>query len=333
MKKVVIVGASFAGLRAYAYLKKNANIDITLIDRHPVATYIPSLYLALNHSRYLSTIQIFLKDHYEDFVRANVISVDSKAVNTSQGSFPFDYIIDASGSYTNFFENDAVKEATYPAKTPNDIIAINKNMRKANHIVVVGGGLTGVEYASMLVGKKHVSIVTATSRLLPALPAKASRLAEKYFHQHKATVYLNARVISANEHAVQLSDGRFIKADMVLWCAGVKRQSCIVSDEIANLPNVFLAGDVRKSKQIPTAHNAMICGEAIAKSIVAKINGENIPIHLHNWETLAVALGPTYGLFIIRGKTVIASPLVGMAKWFIERRIIFEWKKKLLLPI
>ena len=336
MTTVVIIGASFAGLRAYTYLKKKADVKLILIDKEPVATYIPSLHLALGNTRYLNEIQLNTKKHYPEFICDTVTQVGTHTVVTKSGtSYGFDYLIDATGAPTNFFGNESFQKHALPAKTASQVALVNKKLRDAKKITIVGGGLSGVEYAGILATRyrKVINLVTATPRLVPGLPEKASRLTEQFFKRKKVNVFLNARATQATDESITFADGRTLQTDLILWCAGIKQESRIISSELAAQPHIFLAGDVRKSTQIPTAHNAMLCGEAVAKCIVGKLKGENIPLNLHNWETLALALGSSYGVLIIKNKFVMRNFLTGIMKWGIERRVMIEWKRKLLLPI
>ncbi len=338
MTQVAIVGASFAGLRAYAHLKKKGpkDLNILLIDREPVATYIPSLHLALGNEKYIHNIQLPTKEYYPEFICAEVTAVGKNALRLKDGTVhKFDYLIDATGAPTNFFGNESFQKNTYPAKTAAHISALNRKLRNVKKITIVGGGLTGVEYAGILATRtnKTISLVTASDRLVPGLPQRAAHLTERFLKRKNVQIYKNARATHADEQSLTLGNGRIIGSDIIIWCAGIAQRSRLVSEALAAQPNVFLAGDVRKSNQVPTAHNAMLCGEAVAKCIVGKLEGKQVPLDLHNWETLALALGSSYGVLIIKNKYVFRNMFTGIMKWLIEWRVMKEWKNKKLYPI
>ncbi len=335
MKKVVIIGASFAGLRAYTYLKKHADVDLTLIDKAPVVTYIPSLHLVLNRPDYLSKIQIPLADFYEDFVQDEVSSVTASRVVGASRKYSYDFLIVASGAPTNFFGNESFQKYAFSAKSALELDAINKKLPDAKNVVIVGGGLSGVEYAGVLASEtdKNITLISATDRLLPGLNQKASSLTKKYLEKQGVNVLLSAFADKATKKSVVLKDGTKIPSDLTMWCAGISQHCSFISEKISSSPQVFFAGDVIRTNQVPTAHNAMLAGDAIAKTIISHLNGSPKVFPLKNWTTLAVALGRNYGLLCFGSKLTVPFPFTGLAKTIIEKRIMYEWKKKKLLYI
>ncbi len=178
MKKVLILGAGFGGIRAALDLEKNKDIEVTIIDRNSFHLFTPSLYEAAtafnikkdDHGYYLKgSVSIPLKDIFNGkrikFVQAEVLDIDlnnNKVITAGNSLVYFDYLILALGAQTDFFGIPGAQDYAYNLKNIDDAISINnkidtlfeefkeKKREHVAHFVVVGGGFTGVEVAAEL---------------------------------------------------------------------------------------------------------------------------------------------------------------------------------------
>lgn len=107
------------------------------------------------------------------------------------------------------------------------------------HVAIVGAGATGVELAAELHNAtrelvsfsldnidpdKHIRLhlIEASPRILPALPERVARAAQKMLDSLHVEIHVNARVAEVLPRQVRLADGHCIDAEMVVWAAGVK---------------------------------------------------------------------------------------------------------------
>ncbi|EDJ89807.1 glycerol-3-phosphate acyltransferase [Haemophilus influenzae 22.1-21] len=106
------------------------------------------------------------------------------------------------------------------------------------NIAIVGGGATGVELTAELYhaaedlssygyGKidsscLQVTLVEAGTRLLPALPENLSAAVLDELKEMGANVQLNTMITEAQPNTLITKDGREIKADLIVWAAGVR---------------------------------------------------------------------------------------------------------------
>jgi NADH dehydrogenase len=336
MVTIGIIGASFAGLRAYNRLHKELpDAKLLLFDKTSSFTYIPSLHLALANPTYLPKIQFDIADYYSGFINEEVKRVQANSVITSQGTYSCDYIVLASGAHTNFFGNKKIQSYAHTAKSAKDIIELWPKIDKAEHITIIGGGLSGIEYATVLAkkyAKKKFCLISGSKQLLPSLPEYNGNKAKTYLERKGVHLELGRYAVDATAQSVSLDNNNKIKTDLIIMCAGIEQKTDICTikdiDYMRSLPsakNVFVAGDVCHTDLIPTAHNAMLEGDFVAKCIVAEINGKNKPEPPKNWELLAVALGPRGGT-LSNDKHSLSFFATGLAKWFIEQRIMYEFK-------
>lgn len=333
--RIVIIGASFAGLRALSKLRRKLpRASITLIDKEKYFTYIPSLHLCLNDRKYYKKVRFPLARYYKKYFKnEKVLKVDKKEVHTEYNSYPFDYCIVACGATPNFFNNKSLEEYTYPARTLNDVQRINERLPAVKQIMVVGGGVTAVEYASILATTtdKKIFMITASSRLVPTLSKSAYIHAEEFLIKNGVRIQYNKKVTDATKYSIKLQDGTQLDSDLTLWCAGINHEPNFKTEKVQN--KIFFAGDVINSNLWPTAHNAMLEGDIVARQIFTHTRGRKKHFHSGNWTTLAVALGRKAGFIAVGKKKIIKLKNVNWMKKFIERRIMFEFKRKVRLPI
>jgi NADH dehydrogenase len=182
--------------------------------------------------------------------------------------------------------------------------------------VIVGGGFAGVETAGELndfvrdsvndyyhnIDTRDIKfvIIQSGNRLLPEMSEKLGQFALENLRKSGVEVILNSRVIGATEHGVKLNDGSIIPTKTIIWSGGVAPASLvsnllcthdsksgrIIVDKYLEVPNykgVFSIGDCAfivdpstGNPYPPTAQHAIREGTAVAKNIIAEIEGNPI---------------------------------------------------------
>jgi NADH dehydrogenase len=178
--------------------------------------------------------------------------------------------------------------------------------------VVIGGGATGVEVASELHSLVHdllvpdypninphrvkIVLVDANKEILKELDPALRRVARKKLADLHVEVLNNVRAQEVTAEKVVLNDGREIAAQNVIWTAGA-RASVKLDDlpfshderrglevdrfmRVVGYENVWGIGDSaatvdqRGEPVPPNAQAAVQEGEAVAKNVLAVIDGE-----------------------------------------------------------
>ncbi|MFA9492878.1 FAD-dependent oxidoreductase [Streptococcus sp. E17BB] len=225
MKRIVIVGAGYAGVSAARHLaktfKKNQDISITLIDKNPFMTYMTELHEvaagrvepdAVKHDLQ----RIFKKYSKVDLVTDKVTKVDydKKAVLAEHGTFSYDYLLLAMGGEANDFGTPGVKEngftlwsieaaealhaqiidACYRASREHD----ESKRRALLTFTVIGGGFTGIEmigelidWVPILAKQFRLDEKEFSLKLVEATPNILAMVTE--VEREKATKYLTKR--------------------------------------------------------------------------------------------------------------------------------------------
>ncbi len=175
-KRVVIVGAGFAGLNCVKSLGRRKNFEITVIDRRNHHLFQPLLYQVATAGLSPANIAVPIRgllSHLPNVrvVQANVddIRLDADgggSVHASGHVFPFDYLVLAAGAEHAYFGHEAWEENAPGLKTLEQATEIRRRVlsafeqaelsddsaerRSALTFVVVGGGPTGVELAGAI---------------------------------------------------------------------------------------------------------------------------------------------------------------------------------------
>ena len=163
----------------------------------------------------------------------------------------YDTLVMALGSTSNDFNTPGVKEHCIFLDNPHQARRFHQEMLNlflkytsnmgANgkvNIAIVGGGATGVELSAELhnaVKQLHsygykgltnealnVTLVEAGERILPALPPRISGAAHNELTKLGVRVLTQTMVTSADEGGLHTKDGEYIKADLMVWAAGIK---------------------------------------------------------------------------------------------------------------
>jgi NADH dehydrogenase len=259
MKRVVVVGMGFGGVRA-AELLAGQGMEVVLVDRNNYHLFQPLLYqvatAGLEQESIAYPIRAMVRRWPRTrFVHAEVTGVDylKKTVQTTAGDLTYDYLIVGAGSVTNYFGNESVSANAFDLKKLIDAEQLRNHILSAFEkavatddaelrselmtFVIVGGGPTGVEFAGALTELVHfvlskdypelkardtrVILVEAADRLLLAFSAKLSGYATEKLKNMGVEVMFNRKVTSATSDSVELDGTEIIRTRTLFWSAGV----------------------------------------------------------------------------------------------------------------
>lgn len=258
---IVIVGGGFAGMNLAKQLSKDKSLNITLIDKNNYHFFPPLIYQVATAFIETSIItypfrKMFSRAHNFRFHYGGLESVDTqqKIVSTASGKVPYDYLILAMGTETNYFGMENVEKYAVPMKTIDDAINLRNHIlrngeraaqehndeerAKFSTIVISGGGPTGVELAGMLAymnkkilakeypefsqdGKMRIVLVDMAPTLLGPMSKKSQQEAFEVLQEMGVEVKLNTGVKDYIDGKVLFADGTSIETDTLIWSSGV----------------------------------------------------------------------------------------------------------------
>lgn len=256
-KKIIVIGCGFGGLQFIKHLKKDI-FDILLIDKVNHHQFQPLFYQVAASQIEPATISFPLRKIFQNRkdVRIRLTNVEAlnekkKVIETSIGEFSYDYLVIATGSKTNYFNNDQIEEnalslkSTFKAMTIRNKTLMNfekilyeKNRAGLYNIVIVGAGPTGVElagafaemkkevipkdYPNIIPSKINVYLLEGSNHTLSAMSPYAQKYSEKYLLKMGVIVKTGIFVKQYDGRIVTLSNGETIYSENVIWSAGVK---------------------------------------------------------------------------------------------------------------
>lgn len=293
MKKVIILGGGYGGLRvAKSLLEKESaqNIEVVLIDRTPYHSLKTEFYALSAGTASDKDVRIdFPKYSNFSVISDEILHVDmeGKKIKTrnQQEAIAYDYLVFALGAEDNYHGIDGAKEFT------NSIQTINKarktyervnNLDSGGKVIIVGGGLSGVEMASELRESRpdlHITLLDRGESILRPFDEKIRLHATKWFEERNVEIVTHSNVDYVEAGAV-CNNGVCILSDVTIWTAGVQpnklartlqvekdKQGRIVIDEfhrIPEQPEIFVVGDCASLPHSPSAQLAQQQGEQVA---------------------------------------------------------------------
>ena len=131
-KKIVIIGAGFAGLAALRRLQKllGKELELVLVDNRITSDFLPLLPDCIGRGIDPQFLQYKVEDLCKRlncvFINeaVNAIDLEKKQVMTATKNIAYDYLLIASGSETNFYGNDNIRQNAYKIDDAADIKVI-----------------------------------------------------------------------------------------------------------------------------------------------------------------------------------------------------------------
>ena len=124
-KKIVILGAGFAGVRVMSQLYRSlaTPAEITLINDHNYFLFTPLLHEVATGGLFPENVVMPLRPLAKccgaKFIQAGVKSVNlqKRLINTVQGDVVYDYLVLALGGATNFYNIVGAEKYSFGLKT------------------------------------------------------------------------------------------------------------------------------------------------------------------------------------------------------------------------
>lgn len=260
--RIVVLGGGFGGVYTAMHLERRLGpaAEITLVSRENFFLFTPMLHEVaasdIDITHLVSPLRALLR-RTTVFV-GEVVGIDcqSRSVTVTHGTnahehrLPFDHLVVALGSITNFYGLPGLERHALTMKTLGDAIHLRNEvigaMEEADGectaggdepltFVVVGGGFAGVEtvaglndfvrdglrfYRRLSPSRVRMVLIHAGSAILPELGEKLGRYAEQELAKSGVEIITNAKVAECSGGAVRLTDGRSIASRLVVWTAG-----------------------------------------------------------------------------------------------------------------
>ncbi len=344
MQRVVVIGGGFAGVAVSRTLR--ARFDVTLVDTKDYFEFTPGILRSLVDPSHLRRIQVCHSRAVRG-VRVAVgkaTGVAERSVTLSDGSsLAYDYLVLATGSrYSPPIKDPSVVMASRAA----DLAAHARRVAEAGSVLIVGGGLAGVELAAEIAVAypgKEVSIVDVGPQLLGRLGSRARDYATKFLRRHGVALSFGQRIVGREGGVYVTDSGGRLAADVAFMCTGVVPNGelpgaafpgCLNEQGFVHVlptlqlpghPNVFVVGDANDCGVEKTAQNARRQAAVAAANIVALSAEEPLRDYRPAATPMVISLGPRDGIFASGGRTVTGW-LPAAMKWGVERQVVLTYR-------
>ena len=237
--RVVVVGASFAGLEASKHLQHHSSdLDLTLITNRPYFEYTPGVLRCLVEPGHFSALACPLPASAAEVTLATATAIEDDHVqvvpvaspDTCQ-RVPFDHCLVTIGTaYTERIIQPAEHEMTLAARSATWHQA-HKELAAASSVLVIGGGLVGVELAAEIAAAMPhiaVALVHPRAELCQELPPTARAYVLQWLRKHRVQVHLGRRVANMSvsvgdgerDGECVLDDGTLLRYSLAYRCTG-----------------------------------------------------------------------------------------------------------------
>jgi NADH dehydrogenase len=258
--RVVVIGGGFGGVNLIKKLP-SALFQIVLFDRQNYNGFWPLLYqvatAGLEPDSIAEPLRKMFDEDTEDFhfrlVRVTGINPATRTVSTLIGDITYDYLVIATGTKSNFFGNEQIKQFAFPLKQIPHALNLRSQLLQAFeqasliedeatrqsllNIVIAGAGPTGVELAGALAemrkhilphdyprvdfSKMNIYLVEGLDRVLPPMSPRSSARTHRYLAQLGIIIKVNTLVESYDGEVVRFRGGEEIRTQTLIWAAGV----------------------------------------------------------------------------------------------------------------
>lgn len=346
--RIVVLGTGFA---AFSFVKAidTRHYDVTVVSPRNHFLFTPLLpSTTVGTVEFRSIIEPIRSARGDvDYVQAYARRLDTKrrlvtcegALDRKLFDLPYDVLVIAVGSKSNTYGIPGVEEHTLPLKDLADARAIRQRIlecfeRAANpattdeerkrllHIVVVGGGPTGVEFAAemhdflvddlrkiytALMPFVQITLLEGSHQLLGTFDATLQEYTARLFRRQRIAVRTGSLVVRVEKEKIILQDGTEIPYGLAVWTTGIgptefvqslsfqkDTAGRIITDEyfrVLSEPEIFALGDcatVGDTNLPPTAQVAQQEGNYLAKAFNRRARGRQVePFRYKHYGMLA----------------------------------------------
>ena len=274
MKRIVVVGASLAGLRAVEFIRRaKFEGELVLIGEERHLPYDrPPLSKEVLRGEWDQERIALRRGSYDDLnvelvIGQRAVSLDSAALEVrleSGAAISFDGMVIATGGRVRTLPNQPRMDGVHTLRTLDDTLAIREALAKKPRVAVIGAGFIGAEVAASA-RQLGLDVTMIEALQTPLEQSLGPRLGEilREAHERRGVRVLCGRRVESFEgservEGLRLDDGTLVECELVVvgigvtpnvsWLAdsGVEFDDGVRCDEtlMSSVSGIVAAGDV-----------------------------------------------------------------------------------------
>ncbi|MFI9374761.1 NAD(P)/FAD-dependent oxidoreductase [Streptomyces parvulus] len=351
--RIVVLGAGYAGAVAAGRLAKRLrreDVSITLVNAEPdFVERVRMHQLAVGQELRPRPLAAMFADTGVEvrLARVTAVDVDRGTVAVTDpndpgrtGELEYDTLVYALGSAWNPQDVPGAAEHAHEIAGRPGALRLRERLAGLDAgapVVVVGGGLTGLEAATEIAEARPDLDVSLAARggLGDWLSPKGGRHLRKVFDALGITAYENAAVTAVAPDHVVTADGTTVPAAVTVWTTGfavhpVARATALDATDTGRIvvdatmrsvshPNVYAVGDAALVAGPGDKPLRMSCASGVptawqaADSIAARLTGGKLPSTPLRYFNQCVSLGRREGLiqYVTADDRAVGAALTG----------------------
>ncbi|KAH7177087.1 hypothetical protein EDB81DRAFT_676144 [Dactylonectria macrodidyma] len=318
-QRVLVIGTGWAGYELAQEIDLT-KYELTVVSPETTQALTPLLASAACglFAPYLAYEPIRRKSRKVRFLQAYVDSIDFDAraatcrpafakLSDQRFTLEYDKVIIAPGCQTNTFDTPGVAEHAFFVKSVADARAVRQRLedmleiaslpgvseerqRELCHVIIVGGGPTGVEMAaelsdlfieefshlySNLRGKMRVSVHDVADNILCSFDAKLQEYATKSLSAHRVEVKADSHITKVTEDTIETKEDGKIGYGMLIWATGNKSISLVGNLKVKKTDGGLTR--ILTDEHLHVLRNGHADPNAFALGDAADVEGQSLP--------------------------------------------------------
>jgi NADH dehydrogenase len=343
----VILGGGFAGVSCARALSSR-RFDVRLVDRGGSFEFLPNIHELLSGVKTPDSLRlplaVMLRAAGHRFQRKEAVAIDTtpKRLEMKKGpALKYDWLVLATGGIDATFGVGGVAEYGYPFKSVAQCARIGERLAELAQrqtparVVVVGGGLEGVEALGEILRKYRrsnlqVTILEAQPRLLPEAPASLDTHIRARCANQPVSIRCGIPVQRLTAKTVKLANGESLRSDLTIWTGGPAPSPLLRESGLApgqgwapvdkhlrstQADHVFVVGDAAElPATLPKqAYHAIDMGKCAARNVERAVSGCGLQRYRPAPKPTLVSFGDL-SCMLVAGNFALAGPALGAAK-------------------
>ncbi len=341
-KRVVIIGGGFAG--SVCAKKLMHDFEVTLIDTKDYFEFTPSILRTIIKPQLITKIRKPHRKYLPDtqIIIGNVTEVGNDTVQVNNAARGFDYLIIASGAvYGAILSGNGIRPSG-----GSELMAHAEKLQQAQNVLIVGGGLVGVELAGEITEfypAKKVTLVHSGNMILERNHPTTRAVAMKFLQRRGVIIEVNCAITACTDGKFTANSGKMYRPDISFICTGItpntaflqkhyaavlaKNKSVAVNEYLAvkGYSHLFALGDANAIPEEKTAQSAEKQAELVCENLRRLQKNKELKTYAPKKRPMIISLGKYHAIFEYKD-VVWFGKLPALLKYGVEVKTMLKHK-------